>query len=73
MNYYLFYYHIRVLKTKMFNCSTCNEEHENIHIVFVDKYFRTYKLLCEKCFQNFATEWRKNSNSPVPEYVYPQN
>lgn len=56
----------------MYNCSSCDCECENIHIVFIDKYFRTYQILCEKCFQNFVTEWRKTSTSPVPEYKFPQ-
>lgn len=57
----------------MLDCSTCQKESENIHVVFIDEYFRTYRILCEECFQNFVLEWKKTSNLPVPEYVFPNN
>lgn len=56
----------------MYNCSDCKRDYKNIHVVFIDEYFRTYKILCEDCFQNFVIAWKYVSNAPVPEYVFPK-
>lgn len=56
----------------MYDCSMCQKETVDVHIVFIDEYYRTYQLLCEECFQHFTIEWEKMSDLPVPEYIFPK-
>ncbi len=52
----------------MSHCSECERELSYHHIVFVDELCRTYKILCDKCYQKFHIEWFKTHTCPLIVY-----
>ena len=54
----------------MSECTTCGNYCDDIHIVFIDEYYRTYSMLCGKCYVEFTKDWKKNHDVPFLEYDY---